>query len=68
MTVGEYLEIERANIGARIRNEKRGSGCVTFGPDLQVGIDQRRTKAYPDVTVVRGGPVFTVGLRTGRGR
>ena len=47
-----------ANISARIKAEKRGSGCVTFGPDLKVCVDQKRMIAYPDITVVCGKPDF----------
>lgn len=46
------------NISAFIKDKKRGSGCVTFNPDLKVCLDRRRMIAYPDVTVVCGAPEF----------
>lgn len=46
------------NGGARIKNGKRRSGCVTLTTGVKVCIDQRRMIAYPDVTVVCGEPEF----------
>jgi Uma2 family endonuclease len=46
------------NIAVAIRGAKQGSGCVTFGPNLKVCIDETRLIAYPDVTVVCGPPAF----------
>jgi len=52
-----------ANVSGVIRNEKGGSGCVTFSSDVRVCLDQRRLISYPDVTVVCGPPEFLDGKR-----